>query len=113
MLINDVTVDRYLPLEMSQGAYSTKDEISAHGFPAYNVGDQLQTLEGKISAASRINGVKRILVNTLLNQGISGGPLIDSRSKVIGVLQKGGPTENRQMATGIEELRRLLSNPDS
>jgi len=55
------------------------------------------------------HGVKLIEVTQKLSQGMSGGPLLDSENAVVGVVHKGGPSEERDFAIHIEELNAWLT----
>lgn len=107
ILEHNIPDDKLLKLPKSSGGFSKRDEITAYGFPNYNTGDQVSEVEGKITAVSTISAVERISVSSILNKGISGGPILDSRSHVVGLVHKGGTDEARQLATGLLEIEKI------
>ncbi len=108
-LDHDIPCDQFFSLPGSSGGYRKRDEIIAYGFPRYNTGDQMSEIAGNVTAVSQISGVERISVSAILNPGISGGPILDKRSHVIGMVHKGGTDEIRQLATSVKELKRTLA----
>lgn len=110
ILKHDIPDDKLLELPKSSGGFSKRDEITAYGFPNYNTGDEVSEVEGKITAVSMISAVERISTTSILNKGISGGPILDNRSHVIGVVHKGGTDEIRQLATSLLEIEKVSAS---
>jgi retron-type reverse transcriptase len=110
ILEHDIPDDKRLELPKSSGGFSKRDEITVYGFPNYNTGDVVSEVDGKITAVSTISAVERISVSSILNKGISGGPILDNRSHVIGVVHKGGTEETRQLATSLIEIEKISAS---
>ena len=106
-LDHDIPNDKLLELPMSSGGFSKRDKITAYGFPNYNRGDEVSEVEAKITAVSTISVVERVSVSSILNKGISGGPILERRLHVVGVVHKGGSGETRQLATSIQEVEKI------
>ena len=49
-----------------------------------------------------------IEVDQMLTQGMSGGPVLDAKGAVVGIIHKGGPREGRDFAIHIQALRDWL-----
>lgn len=64
-------------------------QITISGFPNYRYGDSGTIITGNISGFRTVSGVRRILVSMPLIAGNSGGPILDSNSKVIGIAVTG------------------------
>jgi hypothetical protein len=74
---------RYSP-ELAQG-----EEIVVAGFPNYNPGDTGILFPGIVGGFRKYHGVRRPLINAPIVQGNSGGPVLDSKGRVVGVAVKG------------------------
>src|SRR5712664_826217 len=83
------------------------------GFPDYGPGDELSKRPGKIIARPTKHGVKLVEVSAMLSSGISGGPIVNDRYQVIGIAQRGGNGEHKQLAVEISELLKLATEPTS
>ena len=106
---HNVPENEYYELSHISDGYRKRDSITAYGFPGYNVGDPLHEIDAQITAVTTISAVRRIVASSLLNQGLSGGPVLDSRYNAIGVVHKGGTSEPRQLTTCISEVQKLYS----
>ncbi|WP_422003193.1 reverse transcriptase domain-containing protein [Reyranella sp.] len=109
VLTHHVPADAYHNLPASASPNNIHDDIVALGFPDYGPGDELSKRHGKIVARPTKHGVKLIEVSATLPDGISGGPIVNNRYEVVGVAQRGGYDQNRQLAVEISELLRLVS----
>ena len=56
---------------------------------------------GKVSSLPIKSGVNLIEVTQKLSQGMSGGPLLDGKDAVVGVVHKGGQDEGRDFAVEV------------
>lgn len=96
----------------STAALQVGDHVVAIGSP---LGLQGTVSDGIVSALRReAEGKKWIQTTAPVSHGNSGGPLLDMRGKVIGVITSGVAAENGQnlnFAIPSEEVRRLLSIP--
>jgi hypothetical protein len=99
----------YRSLPQATSPKSTKDDIIALGFPDYGPGDELGKRPGKIVARPTKHGVKLIEVSAILPSGISGGPIVNDRYQVVGIAQRGGHTEPKQLAVDVSELLKLAN----
>ncbi|MDZ3838280.1 MAG: reverse transcriptase domain-containing protein [Rhodospirillales bacterium] len=109
LLEHDIPNTEYFELARSDQTVAQGDHLIAIGYPNFGPGDGLNVREGKVSSLPVKHGVKLIEVTQKLSQGMSGGPLLDSDNAVVGVIQKGGPTEERDLAIHIEMLSAWLS----
>ncbi|MFL6233733.1 MAG: reverse transcriptase domain-containing protein [Thermoanaerobaculia bacterium] len=65
---------------------SPRDPVTVVGFPNWNtIADELSITTSNVSQLRTISGVRYILTNASIRTGNSGGPLLDSRGKVVGV----------------------------
>jgi RNA-directed DNA polymerase len=53
------------------------------------------------------HAVNLIEVTQKLSQGMSGGPLLDKKDAVVGVVHRGGPDEGRDFAVDIALIDKL------
>ncbi len=113
ILDHDVPPGAYLVLPEATSPKSTNDDIIALGFPDYGPGDELSKRPGKIIARPTKHGVKLIEVSAMLSGGISGGPIVNDRYQVVGIAQRGGNGEHKQLAVEISELLKLATEPTS
>ena len=106
ILDHDVPSSEYLELEQSTSAEKLGDDITALGFPSYAPGDSITKRIGKIEGFSIQHTVKRMQVDCNLSQGMSGGPLLNTRSQVISIIHKGDPSA-KNLATLVSEISKL------
>jgi S1-C subfamily serine protease len=109
ILKHEIPLTEYFELERSTDNVTVGDDVIALGFPGFAPGDSLNVREGKVSSSSVKNAVSLIEVTQKLSQGMSGGPLLDSRDAVVGVIHKGGPDEGRDFAVSIEMLNAWIA----
>lgn len=109
ILKHTVSATEYFEVELSTCATTVGDELTAVGYPGFGPGDSLNIREGKVSSLSVKHGVKLIEVTQKLSQGMSGGPLLHNDNTVAGVIHKGGPGEERDLAIHIKELTEWLT----
>jgi hypothetical protein len=65
------------------------EHIAIAGFPKYQLGDKGFLSPGLITGFRTVSGIQRIVVNVPIVAGNSGGPVINSCNKVIGIAVKG------------------------
>jgi len=88
---------------------STSDEpvgsaTKAVGYPAYAPGDSLTAKDGQITSRLIRHAVHCYEVSQILSSGMSGGPVLNDRSEVLGIIKSGGASEDRQICVSIQEL---------
>lgn len=105
LLSHTVPQTEYFELMPSTDLPSVGSSTIALGFPSYGLGDRLNIRQGTISSTTIKSAVKYVEVTQKLSQGMSGGPLLNDADKVIGVIHKGGPAEQRDFAVDIDELK--------
>jgi hypothetical protein len=109
ILDHSVPLEAYLSLPVATSPKSTKDDIIALGFPEFGPGDELSKRPGNIIARPTKHGVKLIEVSAMLPGGISGGPIVNDRYQVVGIAQRGGSGEHKQLAIEVSELVKLAA----
>lgn len=65
------------------------DQIAVARFPNYRIGDSGSIATGHVSGFRTVSGIRRILANAPVIAGNSGGPVLSSNGKVIGVAVTG------------------------
>ncbi|WP_246154299.1 trypsin-like peptidase domain-containing protein [Methylobacterium oryzihabitans] len=108
ILEHSIPLTEFFELESSFRVVQVGDNMTAVGFPGFAKGDRLNVREGKISSLPAKSGVRLVEVTQKLTQGMSGGPLLDSDNKVVGIIHRGGPGEGRDFATHIGVLNDWL-----
>ena len=103
-----IPATEYFELDVASQNIAVGDTVTACGYPHWAPGDRLNQRPGHISLLTPKAGVQRIEVTQALTQGMSGGPVLDGRAEVVGVIYKGGPDEGRQLATDLCELLKWL-----
>lgn len=93
-----------------------KELITVAGFPRYNVGHTGVLRNGEVVGMRPENNTILALVDAPIIVGNSGGPVLDSESRVVGIALKGveriedAHTTERHAVLPITELRSLLSS---
>jgi len=108
ILDHNIPSEEFLEMTASN-AYKKKDNVVALGYPDFTLGDGMNERPSNIVGVSTVSGVKKIEIGSLIVQGMSGGPLINTRNEVNGIIVKGGPSETRQFTVAVEELVKLKS----
>ena len=67
----------------------TQDPITLLGFPEHHKGDEGVVIRGHVTGRRTRLGQERILISPPIVSGNSGGPVLDSRNRVIGVAATG------------------------
>jgi hypothetical protein len=68
------------------------DKVFVLGFPRYEDGATFAVRPGVVSGFKDYHKDRRILVNAEIEAGMSGGPVLDSSLKVIGIAKTGADT---------------------
>jgi len=85
-------------------------QVIAIGHPQ---GLQYSVVEGVVSAVREVEGAKMIQLAIPIEQGNSGGPLLDRQGRVQGILTlKSAVTENLGYAHPVNQLKLLIANPN-
>ncbi len=100
-----------LPLADSD-AVELGQEVRAFGYPlSHLLGDDLKVTRGTVAGLSKREGSRVIQIDAAVNPGNSGGPLVDDRARVIGVVNakiSAEDVENVGFAVPINYLKRML-----
>jgi S1-C subfamily serine protease len=107
-----------LGLGNSDAALPTQ-EITAFGYPFGNMlaldKDSYPSVtvnSGKITALRKEKGeLTLIQVDALVNPGNSGGPVLDTEGKVIGLVESGVPGAGLNFITPVAKLKKMLDSP--
>lgn len=62
--------------------------ITSIGFPNYHFGDNASQQPHHVTGVRRVNGVMKIVVNGHIAGGLSGGPVLDEKNVVTGVVHR-------------------------
>jgi S1-C subfamily serine protease len=73
------------------GAVREDSEIILAGYPHYAPGNSGTIARGRIVGNYRYMGNRRFLIDCSISPGNSGGPVLDSRRRVIGIAAKNDP----------------------
>lgn len=65
------------------------DKVMASGYPNYGHGDSINKSWGNVATVKARQGVTYIVPTTGIAKGMSGGPLVDDRYRVVGVASRG------------------------
>lgn len=109
ILNHDVISTEFYELDRSLIAPSVGDKIEAAGYPGYWIGDKLNLRLGSVSSLPARHGVALVEVTQKLAQGMSGGALLNEHNQVVGIIHKGGASENRDFGIHIDVLNKWLS----
>ncbi|MCX5519681.1 serine protease [Kaistia defluvii] len=107
ILEHEVPLEEHYTLAIADATPNEDGAILALGYPSYGPGDKISRRPGQIHSRPTKSGVKYLEVSMKLNQGMSGGPILNSSGHVIGITHKGGVTEDKDLAVDINELLEL------
>ena len=96
-------------------AVGLAQDVIAAGYPLGNIlGEGFTVTRGIVSSMRRIGPLEYIQTDAAVNPGSSGGPLVDSSGRVIGVITirldraQNRPVEGIGLAISINEVKKLL-----
>ena len=107
LLTHTVPEGEFLNLEMTDRSTRTGEPVHILGYPSFGPGSSLHVRDAKIVSQQTKSAVKQLVVDGKINQGNSGGPIVDKFDRVVGVAHKGGPGEAIDVAIAIQELTAL------
>jgi RNA-directed DNA polymerase len=92
----------------------TQDPVTLLGFPEYGKGDKSIVHRGHVTGKRTHFGYERILISPTIVAGNSGGPVLDSRNRVVGIAATGkdnsaSTTETQYGVIPVEVLEMLLA----
>jgi RNA-directed DNA polymerase len=111
ILKHEIPSTEYYDLEASKRELKAGDNLTALGYPGFGPGDKINVRSGSISSLPIKRAVPMIEVTQKLSQGMSGGPLLDEKNAVVGIIHKGGPGEGRDFAVHVRALIEWLGEP--
>lgn len=108
VIAEDATIDLAIahidiPLEKGLDARTApelewNERVFVAGFPNFKLGATPHVAEGRIVAFRNVSSITRAMLSTPIVFGMSGGPVLDSQSKVVGVAVTGASSiENGQL----------------
>lgn len=104
LLKHEIPTTEFFEFKQSTAIVAVGTQLIALGYPSYRVGDKTNVRPGVVSSMPVAHGVQFIEVTQKLAQGMSGGPLVDSETAVVGITHKGGPDEGRDLSIHITML---------
>lgn len=107
LLSHHIPEEKFLSLEVAGNSARTGDQVQILGYPSFGPGSSLQVRDAKIVSQQTKSAVKQLVVDGKINQGNSGGPIVNKFDHVIGVAHKGGPGEAIDVAISIQEIYAL------
>jgi RNA-directed DNA polymerase len=95
----------------SVGKVKMGQDVKLLGFPAYAPGRGYFMVDAKVAQIYRQSAVNKFEIDALIREGNSGGPIIDSESKVVGIALEGARKEaGNNGCLQISEIEDVLSN---
>ncbi len=106
ILSHSIPITEYFELDLASQEIETGDSVIASGYPDWAPGDRLPSIRpGFVSTLTVKSAVQLIEVTQKLTQGMSGGPLLDARDGVVGIIHRGGPGAGRDLLLTSMYLR--------
>jgi RNA-directed DNA polymerase len=91
-------IDGRIPVQLAMGEpakLKAGDMVTVAGFPNYHVGDSVNITRGPITQTRKYMGVPHFVIQPAIIRGNSGGPILDTSNRVVGVAVKGQGTPGR------------------
>jgi S1-C subfamily serine protease len=101
LAILDIGFETGVGLELSSVEVKPRAAILLLGFPNHNVDDSAQVREGHVSGTRKdpTSNERLILIDASIIYGNSGGPVLDSSNRVIGIALRGATNEAEAQRT--------------
>ncbi len=109
ILTHQIPASDFYELDVAEELVADEDPVISVGYPDFGPGDKLTVRPGVVSSLPIKNCVQKIETNIKISQGMSGGPLLNSNNRLVGVNHKGGPDEDRDLAIHLNELLAFAS----
>ena len=88
-------------------------DVKLLGFPAYAPGHGFYMVDAKVAKIYTQSAVSKFEIDKLIREGNSGGPIIDSESKVVGIALEGARKEaGNNGCLVISEIEAVLSDDE-
>lgn len=98
-------------IEKEEKTVAIQEKIKLLGFPAYAPGHTYSIVDSKISKTYVTSTVKKFEITSQIREGNSGGPIINSQSKVVGIALEGATkSEGHNGCLVITEIDEVLSS---
>jgi len=102
-----------ISVEKSEIPIAMQEDVKLLGFPAYAPGQSHYIADSKIAKTYTQSKLNKFEIDTLIREGNSGGPIINSDSKVIGVALEGAQKDSGQNGCLlISEINEVFSSDD-
>lgn len=109
----DSTDHSHAVIEMSDLPLSHGMEVKLIGFPAYKTGQTHYVCESKVATTYTESLVEKFEIDKTIRKGNSGGPIIDSDGKLLGVALKGASQDfGKDAALFVTELSKMIGSTD-
>jgi S1-C subfamily serine protease len=92
VLAHTIPDNEFFALKISPVPALTGDRVAGIGYPDFGPGDKINIRPGVVSSTKTRSLVNLLEVGFKLTQGMSGGPVVNDKDQVVGVIHKGGPT---------------------
>jgi S1-C subfamily serine protease len=102
LMILSIGIEKEKMLGLSAGSgddLKHMEHVAVAGFPNYRIGDTGVIIPGLVVGFRMVSGIRRILTNAPIVAGNSGGPVIGSNNRVIGIAVTGAERMDRAQET--------------
>jgi S1-C subfamily serine protease len=104
-----VDIRKYYALEKSDAEFhNTPEQLILAGYPGYRLGHTLSIKETYCISHRVEHAIQLIELSDQIHKGNSGGPVLDSELKVVGIAAKGGEPGQQDLAIHIGMLSSLV-----
>ena len=107
--IRDNIFEHITSFRVSDASIVLQQDIKILGYPAYSIGQSCFISDARIAVIYNTHGISKFETSCSIREGNSGGPVLNSKNEVIGIVAEGAEKGyGKNAAVNITELLKII-----